>query len=1298
MTKFARAELPNKGSAVWRRSSFPGWFFTLVSLVSLVYFSQNSIRTASAQSTKITIQQRNPVVNENRQLQLNALDANGQPAAGVRWESGSPEIASVDPVTGLITGVRSGFATITARSSAASVSTFVAVARVRSSTSAQVPGDTKAGNGGAVYLSNPQENIIFRKPSLLAGVTVYAGQRNRPGRLDGPRQTAQFAGPTAVAIDSSPQGGIFIADSLNHSIRKVDYAERVTTLAGNGSPGRVTAATTPFAAAQFSAPRGLAVDAGGNLFVADTDNHAILFLDVTARQVRVVAGEPGQAGLQDGQGRTARFNRPTALELNNDGTILAVADSGNNVVRLVSLNGTVATLGRSTPTVVNGRFLPHQQPADAIRFDNPQSVRFDSLNNVYVVDQNGPVIVTRTADSGNDLVALAQTGSFAKAASVEVRGNEVLVLDANASTEADVLKIVSVGGPEITSVTPEFSPLLGERTVVVRGKSFAAESELFLGGQRLLDFKVVSATEIQASIVRQDQAGLKTLTVRTRGGLAQTAFYIEPPAADALKTGEITTMAGGTVFVGDGGFAGDATLSGPKGLALDASGHLFIADEVNHRVRSVDLETEVIVTEAGTGTFGNGTLDGTDALATNLTRPADVAVDSKGNLYTSDYQTVIRIEAQTRKITNLLSTEGLRAFTLDSKDNLLVVDVECDCIKRLDAAGGRVTTVAGTGQGGFAGDGGPPAQARFLDPTDIAVDTEDNLYIADRGNHRIRRIEADFSRISTVAGNGNGAFSGDGGSALEASLNSPTGMTVDGDGNLFIADTDNHRVRQVDFQTGIITTLAGKEGPGGFSGDEGNPLQAQLNQPVAVVVDGEANVYISDAGNNRVRVVYTGETPAENLIYTLAGQGAVDFGGEDVEGPRGRLFQPSGVAVNANGDVLVADTQIGRIRQLEHETRLLATIAGLRSGSGLGDGGPALNAFLSLPGALAVDTAGNILILDSGLCMVRRIDNSGRIERLAGIGGEFGFGGDGGPALNARFNQPLGMALDRQGNIFLADSGNHRIRRIDAKTQVTSTFAGTGQTGFGGDGGPAITARFEFPTALAFDSQGNLYCADSGNRRIRRIDIQTGVISTVAGTGKTGNGESDGDGGPATQAAFSSLMGGLAFDRDNNLFLSDTYFNRVRRIDRATGVISRIAGPGLRGSLGDGADARNAFLQAPQGLAFDAEGNLLIADSFNNAVRLVKNAGVATGNAGSVTIAGVTYQKSLLTIQGKGFTGNGAVVLVNGNDVSSFLRTQSETTLTLKGKAAKLKLVSGVNQIVVKIGSETSNSFSFSLP
>ncbi len=522
--------------------------------------------------------------------------------------------------------------------------------------------------------------------------------------------------------------------------------------------------------------------------------------------------------------------------------------------------------------------------------------------------------------------------------------------------------------------------------------------------------------------------------------------------------------------------------------------------------------------------------------------------------------------------------------------------------------GNGTTTGSIDGEGGNPaddlGDSGLATNASLNTPTGLTVDAAGNVYIADSLNHRVRKVDTS-GNITTVAGDGSDGFSGDSGAATSAQLNTPTDVAVDVAGNLYIADRWNVRVRKVDGGTGIITTVAG-DGTFGLSGDGGPATSAQLNQPVGLAVDAAGDLYIAEKFSHAVRKVDT----STGVITTVAGNGSRGNSGDGGLATSAQLNEPMDVAFDTSGNLYIAASN-NRIRKVDASTSIITTVAGGAFGS-LGDGGLATDAALDFPTGVAVDASDNLFIADYRNHRIRRVDASTNIITL--YAGSFppGFSGDGGAATSALMNNPSGISVDGSGNYFITENENNRIRRVDAVTGIITTVAGNGTEGFCGDGGPATAACLNEPDGVAVDTSGNVFISDRGNHRIRRVDASTGVITTVAGDGTAAF---CGDGGPATAACLNSPRF-LAVDSLGNLYMSDRDNHRIRRVDASTGIITTFAGNGSGGFSGDGGPAASAQLNGPLGVTVGAAGNLYIADNLNLRVRKVDTGGIITTVAG----------------------------------------------------------------------------------
>jgi sugar lactone lactonase YvrE len=464
-------------------------------------------------------------------------------------------------------------------------------------------------------------------------------------------------------------------------------------------------------------------------------------------------------------------------------------------------------------------------------------------------------------------------------------------------------------------------------------------------------------------------------------------------------------------------------------------------------------------------------------------------------------------------------------------------------------------------------------------PYGLAVDKKGDLFIADNGNHAIREVTPD-GNIETFAGNQtfNFGYSGDGGPANFSQLTYPTDVAVDSSGNVYIADYGNFVIRQVTTD-GTIHTYAGNNTIG-FSGDGGAPTSAALYQPFGVAVDSSGNVYIAEYGDSRIRKVTTG-TGAK--ISTIAGNGTYGFAGDGAAATSAELNFPHGLCVDSSGNIFIADFGNNRIRKIVSGGNI-STFAGNGLTSYSGDSGGATQAQFNTPSGVAIDAAGNIYVADTINNAVRQITTKGVISTFAGTG-TAGFSGDGSAANKGQLNAPQGVAVDAAGNVYIADSGNLRVRVVGTNGNI-STFAGSGSPGYGGDGGAATSATFYLPSAVATDKSGNVYIADYQVSVVRKV-VSGGTISTVAGNGMTGY---SGDGGMAVAAQLNGPSA-VAVDSTGNLYITQLIDSRARMVS-AQGVITTIAGTGANGYSGEGLPALSSQLASPGGVVADGKGNV----------------------------------------------------------------------------------------------------------
>ena len=733
----------------------------------------------------------------------------------------------------------------------------------------------------------------------------------------------------------------------------------------------------------------------------------------------------------------------------------------------------------------------------------------------------------------------------------------------------------------------------------------------------------------------------------------------------------ISTMAGSGVagFNGDGLPPKSTAFYLPQDGIFGPDGNYYFSDWNNHRIRRI--RNDVVESVAGTGEIGDAP-DG-PALSIKLNHPTHISFDSQGRMLLSAWHNskLKRVDLVTGMATNIAGT-GARAYSgdggpagtakmdlpsssvEDSLGNIYISDQANFRIRKVEVATGNIITIAGTGVAGYTGDGGPATLALLRSPVGqsappagrIDIDAQDRIYIADTGNHCIRRIETDGT-IVTLAGTGSPGYTGDGGPATKAQLNTPSDVAVAPDGAIYIADTKNNVVRRVD-PDGSIKTVAGT-GSGGFSGDGRLGSNAKLNRPYGVAVAPNGDVVIADTHNHRFRILTEepreadpGEEPPDIVIVpctntigsicTYAGTGFPGLNGDGLDRQKTHLYQPIDMEFTPSGRVYVLDWNNHKVRQLLPD-QTFRTVMGTDF---VGDGPPDLSD-LTVPGApgLTIDLNhptdmqefpnGDLMVMNWHNHKIRVLyPDTGLVRVITGLGVGFV---DNVIAKDARLNQPPHGVLDPSGNLFFVDQRNQRIRMITdyanlRENAMVSTIAGTGALGFNGDG-PALSTQFSFPTGtnpepsggIARASDGTLYFSDTNNHRIRKItftggDFLTGQVTTIAGTGTAGF---NGDGIAAT--AQINYPQDMEIGPDGKLYFADTDNHRVRRIDLGTGMIETVAGTGVRSYSGDGGPAVDATLNRPLGVAFDPYGNLYISDTFNNRIRKVKLTSTPEGPA-----------------------------------------------------------------------------------
>ncbi len=679
--------------------------------------------------------------------------------------------------------------------------------------------------------------------------------------------------------------------------------------------------------------------------------------------------------------------------------------------------------------------------------------------------------------------------------------------------------------------------------------------------------------------------------------LASAQYYIGTAAVSLLYT---AAGSGSDGYSGDGGPATLAQLDFPAWVARDSAGNLYISDQNNHVVREVAAGTGTISTIAGTGKFGISG-DGGPATSAEFEWPGALALDQNGNLFIADLSGLVRLLNLKTGIISTYAGGGtgslgtgnggpatsavlgqIGGITIDASRNVYISTT--NTVLKVTDATGIITTFAGTGSYGYGGDGGAATSAQLADPLGLAFDAKGNLYIADTGNNRIREVNGATGIITTVAGTDRTTlltptYYGDGGPATSAQLNQPTSVVLDAAGNLYFSDTLNAAIRKVDMTTGIINTVAGDGRQcGGLAGDGALAAAASLCGPQGIANDNAGNLYIAETDGGRVRKVLAAAAPPA----TQAAAPTFSVSG-------GTYASPQTVTISSNipgaSIYVTADGSTPTPAASDSGYSLPINITGQVT----------LKAIAVAPGFLA----GNVTSATYSVT-----SSSPVVTTLAG-NGISGFYGAGGPAISAEIGEPVGIAVDASGNTYVSDLTNKVVWKVTASTGVASVYAGGGTGTYPGDGRAATDATLASPRGLALDSAGNLYIADLANESVRKVTASTGIMSTVMGPVNND--------GLRTGVTFPIAV---AVDRSGNVYAADQAANTVWKLTAATGQVAAVAGNGTYGSTGDGGPATGASLATPYGVAVDQSGNLFIAT-----YAVVRKVAAATGIIS--TVAGV---------------------------------------------------------------------------
>ena len=1144
------------------------------------------------------------------------------------------------------------------------------------------PAGVAADSTGNVFVADT-DNDTIRKVSPAGVVTTLAGQAGSAGSADGPAAMARFNGPSGVVVDVA--GNLYVADTLNNAIRRITPAGLVTTVYPP-----VHIASGP----RLSGPQGLALDGMGNLYIADTNSNCIQKLALATTTLTSAAGS-GSVGSDDGPAVLAQFGYPSGVAVDGTGN-LYVADTDNHTVRQITPAGAVSTIAGLAGVSGNADGV-----GTAARFNYPTGIAVDTTGNIYIADTNnhtirvayvpGAYVPAAPAITGQPLSQTVTVGGTVQF-SVTVTGkpaptyqwsfNGTAIAGATGSTlNLPNAQPASAGAYTVTvtnssgSVTSNAAMLTVNAAAI--GSPVSGGAGTSSGGGAMeawFVFALTSLAMIRRRIPRVRAALLAllpvlafgqnsgpTYTFTTLAGLAgvvgstdgtASAARFAGPAGVAVDTagniyvadtenstirkvapdGAVSTLAGlaGATGCADG-VGSVARFNHPRGVAVDAAGGVYVADGGNATIRKISPDGDVLTLAGLAG--AHDIKDGTGSTA-RFDNPTGVAVDASDNVYVADYTYLSNASfygtGNIRKITpaGVVTTPpnwwGAEYVAVDTTGNLYAVSTVVPSIARM--------------RPGEAWERIPmnPTQTSGLDaPRGIAVDAAGVVYVSDPAKQQIYKITPDGAMSAIAGGTGAGgvgiAGNADGLGVL-ARFDGPLGVAVDAAGDVYVTDCGNDTIRKgqpfpansapvIALQPAARTATAGQNAAfkvaAASSTTFGYQWQRRPSGSTTWVNLSDGGAYsdtttatltvnsITAAMNgDSFRCVVTnfsGATDSEAatlvvvagpplIVSTLAGQSG-SYGSADGAGTTARFLAPADVAADRAGNVYVADTNNHTIRKID-PGGMVTTLAGQATVSGSADGTGA-NARFNRPTGVAVDAEDNVYVADTDNDTIRKVTPAGVVTTIAGKEGSAGAADGAGGA--ARFNSPSGIAADASGNLYVADTLNHLLRRIAPDASVTTL---AGQAGVPGQSdGTSSAARFYGPQGLSLDAAGNLYVADTNNNLIRKVVVSTAAVTTLAGQAGIA-GDADGS---AVQAQF-RFPSGLVAASDGNLYVADTDNNAIRRITPAGGVstVAGLAGAIIGSVDGIGAAARFA---RPTGITTDAGGKIYIADTDNEVIR-----------------------------------------------------------------------------------------------
>jgi sugar lactone lactonase YvrE len=1073
-------------------------------------------------------------------------------------------------------------------------------------------------SAGNFYIVDSNNNLI-RKITPDGTVSTFAGNGSS-GAANGTALQASFSSPTGIALDEN--GNIFIGDTENNMIRKITPEGVVSTLAGSGGYG---ADNGDGASATFLRPEGLAVDADGNVYVADTYNHMIRKI-TPAGVVSTFAGSSAQ-GSKNGKGSDASFNYPSSVTIDNYGN-LYVADKNNSSIRMITADGTVTTIaGNGGAETIDGI-------GTTAGFRAPAGVYADSYGNLYVTDAN---TIRKLNLTGYTVTPALSAGLLFDNATGKISGTAIettsavvyTVTGVNANGYSTAQVTIDTKTPETPPVINSFFPVAAAPGgfITITGENFTGTTSVQIGGKPASSFTVLSPTVITAKLgdglTGKDVKVTNVYGTGTRNGFTiLQSPSISYPGAKEYNTGinitpltvtnsgskipnallgQVTTWAGTNPPNG-----GSSVFSQPGGITADAAGNLYIVD-MNYGQGIIQKITPAGVVTVLAGHTGGQPADGTGTAA-GFGSIRWIAADASGNLFVSEtWRNKIRKVTPLGVVTTFAGSgiaannngTGISAgfnapsgVAFDAAGNLYVADAGNYKIRKITPAG-IVTTFAGSGEAGAVN--GAAANAKFGWLTGMVVDKLGNVYVSELGN-LIRKITPDGT-VSTFAGSGSpGAVDGTG---TAASFNAPQGLSIDEAGNIYVADHDNHQIRKIT-PGGVVSTITGNAAAGFSNGLGKNAL---FNSPYGMVITTGGDLYIAEEINRTIRkVALSGYNVSPDLPEGLTMDGSGTISGKPLKISPATNYTVTAINnAGSSSSTINIKVTVPKIAPVVTSFTPKAASAGsvititgnnFTGATAVSIGGAAV------AGYYVLSPTQIIAVVSSGSA-----SGSIKITNPYGSASTIGF----------TFNKPPQISYTNNltfvaGTAITPLSPNNTGTAVPAAVYLNTTlFAGNSQGYYGSVNGTGPGSSFNNPGGLAIDGVGNIYVADVNNNMVRKI-TPAAVVTTFAGTGYYGSTNDTG-----TKASFYSPCG-VVSDASGNLYVADFFNNRIRKIT-PQGAVTTFAGNGANASV-DGKGLSASF-NNPAAISIDGSGNLYVSESTGNRIRKITADGVVTTLAGS---------------------------------------------------------------------------------